>query len=248
MAKKAKGTKKKGKGSKDPTESLRKKTIGHLEEIDAKLTDMGKAWNAVVKGLQQRSQERYDIAVDKLMSLSTSLRELAIVDMKRVSKVLQQLNEKVGDKVENRSLKISEILKVDDIFKKTTTALDDVLDVDAGKALKQLKQRLDELLQTRTSAMKALDSKVRSRLRSSKASLKKIRSLVPKADGKQLDKIASYSMAALEGLADFSMEKVQTRKKDLERMNKMVKSIEKKIGSSAKKLIRPKRPKNSSKN
>lgn len=247
MAKKGKGTKKKGKGSKDPTEAMRKRTIAQLTVIENKLTEMGKAWDAVVKGLHVRSQERYDVAVDKLMSLSTSLRELAIVDMKRVSKVLRQLNAKVADKVSERPLKVSEVLKVDDMFKRTTNALDDILDVEAGKALKQLRQRLDKLLQTRIDAMKALDGKVKARLRSSQASIRKMRSMVPKADGKLLEKISSSSMSALEELADFSMKKVQTRKKDLERINKRIRSVEKKVSSSVKKLLRPKRTKKGSK-
>lgn len=240
MAKKGGSSKDKDRISLSTDENQRKRTLTQLTEIGKGLGDIERAWDAIIKGLHQRAQDHFDSAVDKLHDLSSTLRDQAIVDMGRISKVLAVLNRSVTRKTSKDKMKVSDIFEVEDVFKDTTKRIDRVMDRETGKALKELRARLDRLLEARAEALKQLDVTVKGRLRSTRASLRRMRAMVPRSDTKRLERISRSCKDMLEDLSEISVEKLRTRKKDLQKMVELSKVIEGRSTALIEKLTRPK--------
>jgi len=231
----------------DRAEVLRKEALDRLETTEAKLADMTLAWDGIVQGLESRTKERYDKASKKLGVVKDTLKEQALVDLRNLGKVLAQLNKKaLKGMPSGRVPKMKDIMDIEDVFKRTTSTLDRIVDDRVHGNIKELQNRLDSIFKVRLKAMADLDKKAKASLETALRATKDLKELVPKSGEEHLIQLGKDAAKLMKHATKFSVKKIRAKKKDLAKLEKTIRDLDKEVLAVLKKWpigARPATPK-----
>jgi len=235
----------------DRAENLRKDLFEMLEGIEGKLADMTLAWDGIVQGLESRTKERYEKASKKLTVVRNTLKEQALVDLRNLGKILAQLNKKALKGMPSGSVpKMKDIMDIEDVFKRTTNTLDRIVDDRVHGNIKELQNRLDSIFKARLKAMTDLDKKAKASLETALRATQDLKELVPKSGEEHLVQLGKDASRLMKHAAKFSVKKIRAKKKDLAKLEKTIRDLDKEVLAVLKKWpigARPATPKKSPK-
>lgn len=214
----------------DRAAELRTEVIEKLESIESRLQDMNMAWVGIVQGLETRTKERYEKASKKLAVVRDTLKEQALVDLRNLGKVLAQLNRKALKGMPSGSVpKMKDIMDIEDVFKRTTNTLDRIVDDKVHGNIKELQNRLDSIFKARLKAMADLDKKAKTSLETALRATRDLKELVPKSGEEHLVQLGKDATKMMKHAAKFSVKKIKAKKKDLAKLEKTIRDLDKEV-------------------
>jgi hypothetical protein len=262
----AKGKNKSGKKSKEPkkmsapmvavmvedrAEEMRNELLSKLETIEGRLTEMNQAWDSIVQGLESRTKERYEMASKKLAIVRNTLKEQALVDLRNLGKVLAQLNRKALKGMPSGGVaRMKDIMDIENVFKQTTNTLDRIVDDRVHGNIRELQNRLDSIFKARLKAMDVLDKKAKASLETALRATKDLKELIPKSSEEHLIQLGKAAAKLYKHAIQFSVKKVRAKKKDLAKIEKNIRDLNKVVMEVLKKWpvgARPPAPKKTAK-
>ena len=213
-------------------EALKKDLVSRLDTIECRVDEMGQAWDGIVQGLELRTKERYARASKKLSVVRDTLKEQAVVDLRNIGKVMVQLNRKVRRGMPSKGIsRMKDILDIEEVFKNTTSTLDNIVDDRVHGNLRELQNRLDSIFKARMKAMVDLDKKAKASLESAHKAARELKGLVPSATEASLERLSKATHRIYKEVSAFSVKKVRAKKKDLARLDKTIRDMNKEVAA-----------------
>ena len=217
-------------------EELRKDILEKLGTVEGRITEMNQAWDGIVQGLELRTKSRYEHASRKLNVVRDTLKEQAVVDLRNIGKVLTQLNRKALKGMPKANLgRMKDILDIENVFKRTTNILDHVVDDRVHGNLRELQNRLDSIFKARIKAMDDLDKKTKQSLETALKATRDMKNLVPQSGEEALLRLQKATAKMHREAVSFSIKKVRPRKRDLAKLDKIIKDLNKQVSDILKK-------------
>jgi hypothetical protein len=207
-------------------EELRKDILSKLDTVEGRVSEMSQAWDGIVQGLELRTKARYEHASKKLNVVRDTLKEQAVVDLRNIGKVLTQLNRRAQKGMPKASIgRMKDILDIETVFKRTTTALDHVVDDKVHGNLRELQNRLDNIFKARIKAMVDLDKRTKAGLETALKATRDMKNLVPQSGEEALTRLSKATAKIHKEVESFSIKKIRPKKRDLAKLDKTIRDL-----------------------
>jgi hypothetical protein len=171
--------------------------------------------------------------------LTRTVESVPLIDPRRLEKDLAVLTERCGVLKEREAKgRKRDLFAVDDFIGKAAQRLERVVTSAAAANLKLLSERIGQLEAARNNIMSAVDTRFRTRLEKSKLILTTVQAAAMKLPAEGLGKVSTELDKVVSLLKAIPVEKLEGRKKDLFRLDYLIKQTAKRLGAVSE-LVEP---------
>jgi len=201
-------------------------------EIARRLNDIDRARTALGDGLRKSAEGDLTRVKNVMDNLTRMVETSPLIDPRRLEKDLTMLTEKCGTLKEREAKgRKRDLLAVDDFIGEAALRLEKVVTSAAAANLKLLQVRLMELEAVRENLRSTVDTRFRTRVDTSRNVLKSLEEAAGKLGGGALGKVSGELDKVLSLLKAIPIEKLEGRRKDLFRLDYLIKQTNKRMGA-----------------
>lgn len=200
-------------------------------EIARRLDDIDKARTALGDGLRKSAEGDITRVKNVVDNLARMVMSAPLIDPNRLEKDLAMLTEKASVLKEREAKgRKRDLLAVDDFLGEAALRLEKVVSSAAAANLKLLQVRLADLEAVRESLRSTVDNRFKTRVDTSRHVLLALEEATGKMGGAVLGKVSEELDEVVSILKAIPVEKLEGRRKDLFRLDFLIKKTNKRMG------------------